>query len=365
MFLDLFYRLRAAGIPATPSDHLDLLKAVQAGLGQFDLNTLFHLARLTLVKDEQQYDRFAHVFDACLADARRSAGRIDRTVMATHIAEAIATLGGDPPWGQDDGPADPEAAAEAFTHALAGPIMPVPVAPAPPPVPASIQTLKASRVQDRPMPAPGVRPGWADRHYAGVDRHGPITPAALHLALRRLRGFAQAVCTPEVDVPETVTRFAIEAGPTEVAHVRGRRPPVRLIVLMAASHGVCAVCAVWQSLIKAFRGEFRDVHRFHIETAAPGDAVALSALDGATIRDPLSVSSLIARFPFDYRVLGLGAVPSDAAAIHNLAGWFFRVAWLSPDVQAHGRLQIDGRGLPATHGPMTLDGLDHAISALH
>ncbi len=58
MFLDLFYALRARGVPVTPTEWLTLMQALAQGLALSDTVRLYHLARAICVKSEHLYDAY-------------------------------------------------------------------------------------------------------------------------------------------------------------------------------------------------------------------------------------------------------------------------------------------------------------------
>ncbi len=62
MLLPFFGALRAQGVPASLREWLDFLAALRAGLGIGDVEAFYHLARLSLVKDERHLDRFDRAF---------------------------------------------------------------------------------------------------------------------------------------------------------------------------------------------------------------------------------------------------------------------------------------------------------------
>jgi len=62
MFLDLFYGLRAEGVPVGVQEWLTLMDAVKAGLHGSSLLRFYHLARACLVKNENLFDAFDRVF---------------------------------------------------------------------------------------------------------------------------------------------------------------------------------------------------------------------------------------------------------------------------------------------------------------
>ncbi|MCG2634670.1 MAG: VWA domain-containing protein, partial [Gammaproteobacteria bacterium] len=62
MFVDFFYRVREAGVPATPREFLTLLEAMTTDVAGYSVDEFYYLARTALVKDEKYYDRFDQVF---------------------------------------------------------------------------------------------------------------------------------------------------------------------------------------------------------------------------------------------------------------------------------------------------------------
>ncbi len=62
MFQPFFLCLRKTGVPVSLSEYLAFLAAVDSGLVTHDPTGFYHLARLSLVKDERFFDRFDRAF---------------------------------------------------------------------------------------------------------------------------------------------------------------------------------------------------------------------------------------------------------------------------------------------------------------
>src|SRR5581483_8288948 len=62
MFLDLFYGLRAEGVPVSIQEWRALLTALEQGLHGSSLLRFYHLARACLVKSETYFDAYDRVF---------------------------------------------------------------------------------------------------------------------------------------------------------------------------------------------------------------------------------------------------------------------------------------------------------------
>ncbi|MEL7262486.1 MAG: VWA domain-containing protein, partial [Pseudomonadota bacterium] len=64
MFLPFFEHLRKSGVPVSLREFLSFLEGLQAGLATYDIEAFYYLARLSLVKDERNIDKFDRAFAA-------------------------------------------------------------------------------------------------------------------------------------------------------------------------------------------------------------------------------------------------------------------------------------------------------------
>src|SRR3546814_11649923 len=62
MLIDFFYHLRARKLPVSVQEYLPLLQALKNGLMAPTIDDFYHLARMTLVKDESLFDRYDQAF---------------------------------------------------------------------------------------------------------------------------------------------------------------------------------------------------------------------------------------------------------------------------------------------------------------
>ena len=98
MFAGFIAQLRAAGVPASLTEYLTLLRALKAGCADYSVEGFYFLARSALVKDERLIDRFDRVF----AHFFRGLGSVDARDrgrpaggMAEEAGRAAADAGGD------------------------------------------------------------------------------------------------------------------------------------------------------------------------------------------------------------------------------------------------------------------------------
>jgi hypothetical protein len=71
MLVRFFFDLRGVGIPASITEFLSLLQALEARVASCSAEDFYWLARLALVKDERHFDRFDRVFAEHFAGAER------------------------------------------------------------------------------------------------------------------------------------------------------------------------------------------------------------------------------------------------------------------------------------------------------
>src|SRR5690349_10866083 len=62
MLAHFIVALRTAGIPASITEYLTLLRGMKEGVAAYSVDDFYHLSRATLVKDERHLDRFDRVF---------------------------------------------------------------------------------------------------------------------------------------------------------------------------------------------------------------------------------------------------------------------------------------------------------------
>ncbi|MDA7965031.1 VWA domain-containing protein [Ruegeria sp.] len=64
MFLPFFDNLRKAGIPVSLREYLTFLEGMKKGLATYDIEAFYYLARVSMVKDERNLDKFDRAFAA-------------------------------------------------------------------------------------------------------------------------------------------------------------------------------------------------------------------------------------------------------------------------------------------------------------
>ena len=64
MFIPFFEALRKNGVPVSMREFLAFLEGMKAGIATYDIDAFYYLARVSMVKDERNIDKFDRAFAA-------------------------------------------------------------------------------------------------------------------------------------------------------------------------------------------------------------------------------------------------------------------------------------------------------------
>lgn len=389
MPLRFFYALRAGGLKPSVQEYLSLLAALKAEVIAPDLDAFHTLARLSLVKDEAQFDRFDRIFTAYLegtdraladpqavlpADWLRAEGR---RVLSEEERAAIAALG------------DFDALMAALRERLAeqrerhagGNRW--------------IGTGGTSPFGNAGFNPEGVRIGgpggqgkavkvWEQRGYRDLDDDEKIGPRNMKLALRRLRKFAREGAELELDLSGTIESTARNAGWLDVKLQPERHNTVKVLLLLDVGGSMDPHVRQCEALFAAVRSEFKHLEHYYFHNFVYERLWKENARRSQT---EISTNELLHRFDRNWRVIFVGDASMSPYEILSPGGsleywneepgllWFQRilqafpkVAWLNPTDQGHwhysASTQITREALGDRMFPLTLNGLNAAISAL-
>jgi len=271
MFLPFLDALRRHGVPVSLREHLAFLACLRAGLGAGEPETLYHLARTALVKDERHLDRFDRAFAECF-------GGLDAIPAA-----ALLDIAGLPPdWLERLAEGRLTGAEKAAIEALGG-------------LDALLDTLRRRLAEQRgrhqggskwigtagtsPFGAWGYNPEgirigqtegregravkvWDRRDFRNLDGDAELGTRNLRVALRRLRAWAREGAPDELDLDGTI-RATAERGWLDVVTRPERRNAVRVLLFLDAGGSMDAHVRIAEELFAAARAEFRNLETYY------------------------------------------------------------------------------------------------------
>lgn len=390
MLIQFFEAIRAARIPATIREWLDLLSAVEKQVVFADINQFYYLARTCLVKDERHYDRFDQAFAYYfkgLDDINQALETLIpdewlRKAFERHLTEEekqqIQSLGG------------LEKLLETFKKRLeeqqerhqggnrwigTGGTSPFGAFGYNP------EGIRMGQPNSRHRRAVKV---WDQRQFKNLDSDVELGTRNIKMALRRLRKFAREGAAEELSLDDTIKATAEKAGLLDIKMVPERHNTVKVLLFMDIGGTMDDHVQQCEELFSAAKSEFKHLEFFYFHNFIY-ESVWQDNL--RRHQDRISSWELLRTYGADYKVIFIGdaamspyeiAMPGGSVEHWNEeAGtiWmerikekFTHIAWLNPlPENAWGyyqSCQMVQEQLENKMFPMTIEGLERAMKSL-
>ena len=390
MLVDLFLKLRAAGIPVSLREFLTLLEALREGVASCSVDDFYHLARAALVKDERHFDRFDRVFgdyfrgrqalfEAVVGEVPLEwLQRQAELSLSEEEKRRIETLGGweklmetlrqrlEEQQGRHQGGNKWVGTAGTAPFGAYGYN------------PEGIRIGQEGNRQGRAVKV------WDRREYRNLADTVELGTRNIKLALRRLRRFAREGADEELDLDDTVRSTANNAGYLDLRMVPERHNAAKVLLFLDIGGSMDFHVRTCEQLFSAVRSEFKHLEHFYFH----------NFLYEAVWRDNrrrhserLPTVEVLRRFGSDYKVIFVGDATMSPYEIAQAGGsvehfneeagavWFRRltdvypaVIWLNPEPESRWEHTMSTRMvrqlLEERMYPLTLEGIDSGMQAL-
>ena len=273
MFIGFFLALRAAGVKASLREYLTLHEAMQAGLGDYDIDTFYYLARATLVKDERFIDKFDRVFAESFKGVLQPKPEALNGVVAQELPEEwlkllaekllteeeksqIAAMGGFEKLMEtlakrlEEQKARHEGGSKWIGTAGTSPFG------------ANGYNPKGVRIGQQTGRNRKAVKIWDQREFKNLASDVEIGTRNMKIALRRLRRFAREGAAEELDLPGTIGSTARNAGYLDLKMVPERHNAVKLLLMLDIGGSMDDHITLSEQLFSATKGEFK--HLVHL-----------------------------------------------------------------------------------------------------
>jgi uncharacterized protein with von Willebrand factor type A (vWA) domain len=273
MFIGFFLALRAAGVKASLREFLTLQEAMGQGLGEYDIDTFYYLARATLVKDESFIDKFDKVFAESFKGILQPKPVTKPGMEAHQLPEEWLKLLAEKNLTDEE---------KAQIEAMGG-------------FEKLMETLRQRLEEQKgrheggskwigtagtsPFGANGYNPEgvrigqdkgrnrsavkiWDKREFKNLAADVEIGTRNMKVALRRLRRFAREGAAEELDLPGTIGSTARNAGYLDLKMVPERHNAVKLLLLLDIGGSMDDHITLSEQLFSAAKGEFK--HLVHL-----------------------------------------------------------------------------------------------------
>ena len=390
MLVRFFLEVRAAGIPASITEFLSLLQALEARVASCSAEEFYWLARLSLVKDERHFDRFDRVFAEHFAGAERIFDRLVAEVPAEWLQAMAQRLFSDEERAKVEALGSWDTLLETLKQRLAeqksrhkgGNKW--------------IGTGGTSPFGSGGFNPEGIRIGdtgarqrravkvWEAREYRNFDDRRELGTRNLKMALRRLRKFARQGAADELDLDGTIEATARNAGWLDLKLRPERRNAVKVLLLLDVGGSMEDHVRVCEELFSAARSEFRQLehfyfHNFIYETVWKDNRRRQV--------ERIKTLELLRTFNGDYRVIFVGDAAmspyeivqpggsvehfnEEAGSVwmQRLTAHFPHLVWLNPEAEERWdwtpSIHLTQDLVGGRMFPLTLGGLDRAMATL-
>jgi len=266
---EFFFKLKDGGLPVTIKEFLTLLEALRSRLIGGSLDEFYYLARVCLVKDETQFDRYDRVFSAYfkgvthLPDDLRTQipedwlRRNAELLLSDEEKAMIEVLGG---WDKlmetlrrrlEEQRGRHQGGSKWIGTAGTSPFGAYGYNP---------EGVRIGQQGSRNRSAVKV---WDQREYRNLDDSVELGTRNIKLALRRLRRFARDGAPEELDLDDTIRSTARNAGWLDLKMIPERHNAVKVLLFLDVGGSMDDHVRVCEELFSATRTEFKHLEYFY------------------------------------------------------------------------------------------------------
>ncbi len=271
MFLPFFEHLRKSGIPVSLREFLSFLEGLKVGLATYDVEAFYYLARVSMVKDERNLDKFDQAFAAAFKGLENIS--FDQVLEAVDIPDEWLAKMAEKHLSEEE---------RAEIEALGG-------------FEKLMETLK-ERLKEQegrhqggnkwigtagtsPFGAYGYNPEgvrigqkesrhqratkvWDKRDFKNLDDNVELGTRNIKVAMKRLRRWARDGAAEELDLDGTI-RATAENGYLDVKTRPERRNAVKVLLFLDVGGSMDPHVKVVEELFSAARSEFKHMEHFY------------------------------------------------------------------------------------------------------
>ncbi|RAR56931.1 hypothetical protein C7401_117118 [Paraburkholderia unamae] len=388
MLIDFFYTLRDAKLPVSVKEYLTLVEALKERVIAPSLDDFYYLARMTLVKDEQYFDRFDQAFGAYFRGIEKKSElafeipedwlkkRLERDFTPEQRAQIEAMGGldklmerlkelfeeqkerheGGSKWIGTGGTSP-------FGHGGYNP--------------------EGIRIGGEGGKRSAVKV-WDARAYRDYDDQVEIGTRNIKVALRRLRRFAREGAAEELDLGDTIRSTAANAGWLDIKMVPERHNNVKVLMLLDVGGSMDDHIKRTEELFSAAKAEFKHLEFYYFHNCVY-DYLWKNNRRRHAERTP--TWDLLHKFTPDYKLIFVGDATmspyevlqpggsveynnpeAGAVWLRRLADQFPHFAWLNPEPERLWEYRQSVSVIREILGhrmyPLTVAGLETAMRVL-
>jgi uncharacterized protein with von Willebrand factor type A (vWA) domain len=406
MLLDFFYTLRSAKLPVSVKEYLTLLEALQKGVvgpntepmetdtfdeaysSGYKIDDFYYLSRTALVKDEKHYDKFDRAFAAyfkgveMIADFTKEIPLewLRKNLELNLSPEELAKI---QKMGWDELMETLKKRFEEQKERHEGGSKWIGTG-GTSPFGAYGQNPQGIRIgQDKGRNKSAVKV-WDQRAYKDYDDTQELGTRNIKVALRRLRKFAREGHEDELDLDETISKTAANAGYLDIKMRPERHNNVKVLLLMDVGGTMDEHIARVEELFSATKTEFKHLEFYYFHNCVYD---FMWKNNRRRFAEKFETWDIIRKYNKDYKLIFVGDAtmspyeilqPGGSVEYNNqeagaewlqrLTNAFPKFAWINPEPQGvwqyRQSIAVVQQLMHQKMYPLTLKGLEDAMRQL-
>ena len=390
MLINFFMTLRSERLPVTLTELFALLECLKSNLAFANVDEFYYLSRLCMVKDEKNFDKFDRAFaryfenveqldelfqyqipehwlqkqfEASLSEEERAKiealGGFDKLMEAfrKRMEEQQKRHQGGNKWIGTGGTSP----FGAYGYNPEG--------------------IRIGQDESRNQRAVKV---WDRRNFRDLDDSVELGTRNLKLALRRLRKFARSGAADELDMDDTISSTARNAGLLDIKMVPERHNAVKVLLFFDVGGSMDPHVRVCEELFSAARTEFKHLKYFYFHNFLYDSVWTRSH---RRMAETTSTWDILHKYSADYKVIFVGDATMAPYEITHAGGsiehyneeagalWmqrlhetFEHLVWLNPTPREYWQhsysIDLVRQLIEDRMFPLTVKGLEEAMSML-
>lgn len=268
MLINFFYLLKKSGLPVSIKELLVLLDALEKRLAFCSLNEFYLLARLCMIKDEKHFDKYDCAFAAYFKGLENLDDILESLIPEDWLRSEFMKSLSEEEKAKIESLGGLEKLLETFKERLdeqkkrhAGGSK-------------WIGTGGTSPFGHGGYNPEGIRVGgesrhksavkvWEKREFKDLDDSIELGTRNLKVALRKLRKFARSGAEEELDLDDTISSTARNAGLLDIKMVPERRNAIKVLIFFDVGGSMDPYVKICEELFSACKSEFKHLEFFY------------------------------------------------------------------------------------------------------
>ncbi len=390
MLINFFMTLREERLPVTFSELFTLLECMQENIVFGNVEHFYHLARLCLVKDEKNFDKFDRAFSRYFENVEAIGDLTQYEIPSDWLRKQLESMLSDEEKAQIEALGGIDKLMEEFRKRLqeqqkrhqggnkwigTGGTSPFGAYGYNP------EGIRIGQSEGRNQRAVKV---WDRRNYRDLDDSVEIGTRNIKMVLRRLRKFARTGAAEELDMDDTISSTAKNAGLLDIKMVPERHNAVKVLLFFDVGGSMDPHVKLCEELFSAARAEFKHLKYFYFHNFLYESVWTKSRRRHA---ETTSTYDIINTYTKDYKVIFVGDATmapyeithvggsiehyneeSGSAWIKRLTDVFDHMVWINPtpkDYWEHSySIEIVRELIEDRMFPLSVQGLEDAMNRL-